>query len=181
MNNGESVAFVSTRHGLPTQSTAPRNCVADSPSRSSSKSHRGGGHGDSKSATIGKTSQTKRRRLRKGHQQRPAAEAPCPLAENGGALPHACRQDRRTWGEMGGVLEIFRAHPVGVAETQSLPESHGTPVARAHPLNPVPGRPIVVRNCVALDALGQVGSLASVSGYGFGRTSKCSVVSWANC
>ena len=60
---------------------------------------------------------------------------------------------------MGGVHEIFRAHSVGVAETQSLHEAHGAPVGPLHPLNPAPGRLLVVRNCVALNTLNQVGSL----------------------
>src|SRR5262249_46161785 len=87
------------------------------------------------------------------------------------------RMNGPLWREMGGVHEIFRAHSVGVAAMQSLDESHGTPVGLAHPLNPAPSR----RNCVALDTLDQVGSLASVSGYCFGRANKCSVASWANC
>ena len=69
---------------------------------------------------------------------------------------------------MGGVHEIFRAHSLGVAETQSLPEAHGAPVGLAHHSIPAPGSLTVVRNCVALDTLDQVGSLASVSGYCFG-------------
>ena len=135
MNNVESVAFVSTRQGLPTQSTAPGIALQTRPA-----DHR---------LNLTGAGEPWRFEIRDNWQnvsdktpsiaKRPPAET-CGLAENGGTLPHACRQDRRTWGEMGGVHEIFRAHPLGIAETQSLPEAHGAPVGLAHPLNPAPGR-----------------------------------------
>ena len=158
-----------------------RNCVADSPSRSSSESHRGGG------AMAIRNPRQLAKRLRqnavdceKATSNDLRSEHCTLLLRTAGALPHARRQDRRTWGEMGGGHEIFRTHSLGVAETQSLPEAHGAG-RLADPLNPAPGRLMVVRNCVALDTLDQVSSLASVSGYCFGHASKCSVASWANC
>jgi hypothetical protein len=86
--------------------------------------------------------------------------------------------------EPGGKWEAFMKSSGSLPrrpETQSLPDAHGVPVGLAHHSIPAPGRLTVVRDCVALDTLDQVGSLASLSGYCCSRVSKCSVTSWANC